>query len=387
MKRAMKKLLSIIVMLCVCIGVFAQATDLVIDNQTPGWLSSKINYGDQLTVKNLKVTGYINDTDMKFIGSLIEGQSLNGSIDLSDVKIVKENASGSDDYLTKNALGLTKSGSEKSSIQKFIFPKSLTKLDTGFESTHLNIDSLIFETQITTIEKQQFSGNINNIIIGEGVTQINSYAINYVQSLQLLELPQSLTTLQDFALTNLFSINFSKWNINTMPSLEYMGYQALYTKDSSAKNTLPDSISLPNIKEYHISCMEYKEGMHIFLGEDITNVYYWPKTSYSEKWFPSLDNVTFHIKSKTPPATQSTPNWNYGLSVFVPKDAVDTYKNHDSWKNANIQAEKEEEETGIQIIETNSDTKQLIYDLEGRLVNNPQKGHIYIINGKKVVVK
>lgn len=377
-----------VLLLCVFapFTAFAQATDLVIDNQTPGWLSSKINYGDQLTVKNLKVTGYVNDTDMKFIGSLIEGQSLNGSIDLSDVKIVKENASGSDDYLKKNALGLT-NYSNKSSIRKFVFPKSLTKLDTGFESTYLNIDSLIFETQITTIEKQQFSGNINNIIIGEGVQQINSYAIKYVQTLLQLQLPQSLTILQDFALTNLFDIDFSKWNINTMPSLEYMGYQALYTENSSTKNTLPDSLFFPKVKEYHISCMDYKEGMHIFLGEDITNIYYYPKTSYTDKWFPSLDNVTFHIKSKNPPAAQPYLNWNNGLSVFVPKDAVETYKNNDNWKYANIQAEKEEEETGIQDIEKNSETRQLIYDLEGRIVNIPQKGHLYIINGKKVVVK
>ena len=32
--------------------VRAQATDLVVDCQTPGWLSSKINYGEQQTVKN-----------------------------------------------------------------------------------------------------------------------------------------------------------------------------------------------------------------------------------------------------------------------------------------------------------------------------------------------
>lgn len=84
----MKKilLLSIMTMLC-CLRMMGQTTDLVIDNQTPGWLSSKINYGDQLTVKNLKVTGYINKTDLQFIGTLIDN-NLHGVIDLGEVFVV-----------------------------------------------------------------------------------------------------------------------------------------------------------------------------------------------------------------------------------------------------------------------------------------------------------
>ena len=68
----MKRIISFCMCLTLCMALFAQATDLTIDNQTPGWLSSKINYGDQQTVKNLKVTGYINETDMKFIGTLLQ---------------------------------------------------------------------------------------------------------------------------------------------------------------------------------------------------------------------------------------------------------------------------------------------------------------------------
>ncbi len=67
----------------------AQATTLVVDNQTPGWLSSKINYGDQQTVENLTVTGYIDGTDLDFIRSLNLNRNLRGCIDLKDVNIVK----------------------------------------------------------------------------------------------------------------------------------------------------------------------------------------------------------------------------------------------------------------------------------------------------------
>lgn len=70
-------------MLSISINASAQAVSLVVDNQTPGWLSSKINYGDQLSVVNLKITGYINEEDMIFLKGL-EEKSLK-VLDLEDV--------------------------------------------------------------------------------------------------------------------------------------------------------------------------------------------------------------------------------------------------------------------------------------------------------------
>ncbi len=68
-------------------NAMAQQTSLTIDNQTPGWLSSKINYSDQLSVERLKVTGYINGTDYKFLSQLIDNNLK--SLNLEDVNIVE----------------------------------------------------------------------------------------------------------------------------------------------------------------------------------------------------------------------------------------------------------------------------------------------------------
>ena len=95
----MKKVFLLCLMLCTCMLANAQATDLVIDCQTPGWLSSKINYGDQQTVKNLKVTGYVNATDLRFVGTLISNQQLDGKLDLSNCNIVQDISEGENDYL------------------------------------------------------------------------------------------------------------------------------------------------------------------------------------------------------------------------------------------------------------------------------------------------
>lgn len=41
----MKRIISLCMCLAMCMALFAQATDLTVDNQTPGWLSNKIGYG------------------------------------------------------------------------------------------------------------------------------------------------------------------------------------------------------------------------------------------------------------------------------------------------------------------------------------------------------
>ena len=90
----MKKFLSYFVLIFCCVAtVSAQQTSLVVDNQTPGWLSSKIPFVDQATVKHLKVTGYLNGTDIKFIRELTETREL-VHLDLSEANIV----SGGDAY-------------------------------------------------------------------------------------------------------------------------------------------------------------------------------------------------------------------------------------------------------------------------------------------------
>ena len=117
----MKRLITICMMASISLAMFAQATSLTVDNQTPGWLSSKINYGDQTTVRNLKVTGYINATDLKFIGTLIQDRNLDGRLDLSEVNVVGEGTNAKDNYLEVAFFGLSKADT----LSYFSLPKSL----------------------------------------------------------------------------------------------------------------------------------------------------------------------------------------------------------------------------------------------------------------------
>ena len=93
--------------------MFPQAKSLIVDCQTPGWLSSKINYGDQLTVEQLKVTGYINEEDIAFLKEL-ENKKLR-VLDLEDVNTVE----GSKDNIMSTSF---LSGFLK--LQKLITPRN-----------------------------------------------------------------------------------------------------------------------------------------------------------------------------------------------------------------------------------------------------------------------
>ena len=149
----MKKAFFLIaIALCCRLLTFAQATSLTVDCQTPGWLSSKINYGDQLTVENLKITGFINGTDIKFIRELNLNRNLKGVLDLEQAHFV---SGGEAYYSTTGALATTYVTTKDSTwtnymfanlnpIQKIILPKSIKEQSYNYcQCLSTSIDSLI----------------------------------------------------------------------------------------------------------------------------------------------------------------------------------------------------------------------------------------------------
>ena len=91
--------------------------------------------------------------------------------------------------------------------------------------------------------------------------------------------------------------------------------------------------------------------------------------------------------SETPPVIYSSTFSDYSATLYVPIGAKETYQTTDYWKEfANI---VEMDFTGITEISpdaTDGFGNGAIYDLNGRPVNEPAKGGVYIIGGKKVVL-
>lgn len=193
----MKKLLFILAFTLSCyINVFPQATSLTIDCQTPGNLSNMINYEDQITMRNIKITGYINYRDLGFLKGLNKNNSLSGVIDLEDVVTVSGGTIKKDSTLPDQFMSGWKH------IQKFVYPKSLIAEPYLSPKESEKVDSIIWTSdKDKSLYLNFLAYDINNcdyIFLAEGVEEItdmpNNIKITFPNSLKkITEVGDNLT--------------------------------------------------------------------------------------------------------------------------------------------------------------------------------------------------
>ena len=341
----MKKMFLLCMLALSYMTAHAQATDLVIDNQTPGWLSSKINYGDQQTVENLKITGYINTTDLKFIGQLIRNRSLHGRIDLFDAHIVKENVEASSNW-EDNYLGSIDGGNcfglgayPRDSIRSFVFPKSLKK--AGSPLNNLHVDSVYINCDIHYANNGFIGGSsqteVEYLIFGENIDSIPDKAFDY-------------------------SYFDKKCNVIFSPAVRYIGHSAFWTFKSVNINDLKNLQFLgreaferskvetlqipPKLTRFYTSSIGYNDGAHIFVHElvdTIDNEVYQVVTSASGTYSRTLSfikntkKIVFHLRRSIPPVLLGGDyNCLTNSILYVPRGASESYKNANYWKYATI---------------------------------------------------
>lgn len=94
----------------------------------------------------------------------------------------------------------------------------------------------------------------------------------------------------------------------------------------------------------------------------------------------------------SPPQTKATSfdrAFIENVALHVPASAVNAYKAADPWKNFKeivALTDSDPKPTGINVIEALDNDKGVIYNLNGRRVEQPTKG-LFIKNGRKYVVK
>ena len=178
----MKKICILLVLvLCSCLEGLSQATSLTVDCQTPGWLSSKIDYSDQQTLENLTIKGFINGADIQFIRELNLNRNLSGVINLEEANIVL----GGDSYGPINSYYIkTKDNTlpnymfaQLNNIRKVILPKSLTSFDGNRQFTGTCVDTLIINGSMENLDMagayDNKLWNIRCIYFPEGLKNID----------------------------------------------------------------------------------------------------------------------------------------------------------------------------------------------------------------------
>lgn len=341
----MNKFLSMLVLL-ICTNLatmFAQNTTLEVDNQYPGWLSSKIPFKDQASVQNLTVTGYINGTDVKFIKELINNRQLS-HLDLSDANIV----AGGDAYYVDskvsykiykdNTIGsyMFTTG-YNSKLTYLSLPKSVTKinLDNRIDYCDDNLDTLVIGGDLKMLRSMDVCQTKKYLMIREGVDSLNATNIQA----KSVHLPTTIKYLD----RKTFRIDTVKANIE---NIDYFNNRCVYSGNSLNYDIGVldnDTITLSeNLSKWNVNAFRVKDGTTIFLNDKLKEINFNIDFGSSSTWNGgalSAKNLIIHSPSRTPIKINSKGLFSTA-TIYVPKGSVEAYKSQLPWSNATILEEK-----------------------------------------------
>ena len=228
-----------------------------------------------------------------------------------------------------------------SSLTSITIPESVTTISDGAFSGCTGLTAITIPQSVTTIGSSTFSGctGLTAITIPESVTTIGSLAFSDCTGLTAITIPESVTTIGSSAFsfcTGLTAITIPE-SITAIGSSTFSGCTGLTSITIPERVTIIDSntfsycsgltaITIPeNVTTISDNAFSYCSGLTaITIPESITTIGYLA-FSYCDR----LKNVT--CLATTPPSISSSTFDSYD-NLYVPMDAIDTYKNADGWK-------------------------------------------------------
>ena len=319
------------------------------------------------------------------------------------------------------------------------FPETLKSLTIGNAVTNIsdfvirrdNMESIVVETENRVFDSREGCHAIietarNTLVFGckntkipNGVTHIGESAFEDCAGLSNISIPAGVVSIGDFAFADCSDLE----RINVPSNVKSIGEGAFYDCTSLSNVVLAEGVTsigagafcccesltdivVPNsVADFESSVFEYCVGLkNATIGNGITNLgmgaffYCIALTdiviganveSLGEGVFYYCDALeSIHLMNDKP-ATVAEHNFtdeHYStVELFVPTGTLSAYKSADVWKNfLNI---KEYEYTAIDEVECEGKNARTVYDLHGRRVDEITENGIYIVGGKKVMVK
>ena len=203
---------------------------------------------DYTDIKNMKVTGYINNLDFVFMrDQMTKLQSLN----LKDITISANGSSYSANEIPYNAF------QDKKTLVRFVFPDNITKIGgRAFLQSSLT-GSLIIPNGVTEIGDFAFrlcSGLNGTLILPENLKIIGQSAFESCSNMTgTLDIPDSVTSIGKSAFSKCSGFT---GNLNLPENLETLGEWVFqYCNGFSGSLTIPNKIT--NIPQYSFSSCEF----------------------------------------------------------------------------------------------------------------------------------
>lgn len=327
-------------MLSLCsIGVSAQSEAMTVDNQMPGWLSSKIAYTDQVSLKSLKVTGYINGTDLAFVKGMMKNKSL-VHVDLSDANIVsgggvKDNEVSYGFYFQEQKQGTYLSLPVNAERINYFYKSG----PSGFDEPGNNvIDTLVLGgpsyKSFTLYRQHHFLANY--LYLREGVDTLDTYS---ALSVKKIHLPSTVRYLPRNAFVKReesYGETTDEIDINLTDAIEGIArtaFRDLYLKGDTIR--LP-----PGMKVWYTSSfLIRKEGTVIHIPAGLTVIDNKDDRYGNREQIESDKHIHFFMESAVPPEFIMRYSGGRELSgcvVHVPQGSKSNYEKAEYWKYATI---------------------------------------------------
>lgn len=327
-------------MLSLCsIGVSAQSEAMTVDNQMPGWLSSKIAYTDQVSLKSLKVTGYINGTDLAFVKGMMKNKSL-VHVDLSDANIVsgggvKDNEVSYGFYFQEQKQGTYLSLPVNAEVINNFYRSGPSGSDVSGNNV---IDTLVLGgpsyKSFTLYRQYHFLANY--LYLREGVDTLDTYSAISVKKIHLPSTVRYLPRNAFVKREERYGETTDEIDINLTDAIEGIArtaFRDLYLKG--------DTIRLPSGMKvwYTSSFLIRKEGTVIHIPAGLTVIDNKDDRYGNRKQIESDKHIHFFMESAVPPEFINRYSGGRELSgcvVHVPQGSKSNYEKAECWKYATI---------------------------------------------------
>lgn len=233
--------------------------------------------------------------------------------------------------VTDTGINFSLSYKNLTSLDEFVFFKNLEIINSYSFKSCTNLTSVIIPEKVSRLSDDTFylCQNLEVVNIPDSVEYIGDYSFGSCQKLRSVSFGSGLSTLGSMAFYNCISLN--EFVVSPSNQNFYSDNNGvLYDKNMSTIVRFPSNL---NIANYSIPNGVATIGPGCFnKNQHIVNLTF-PDTirtirSNATNEFENLQSIICPID--TPPSTQAFRNVS-NVTLYVPSQSVDTYKNNSAW--------------------------------------------------------